>query len=69
MGRAEGESPAGSNHPFATTKVGWDDNGQPVLRQRFANGQNSEVSAEEAKAIFNHAQQAYAMAQARLPKK
>jgi putative lipoprotein len=63
------ESPAGSNHPYATTKVGWDDNGQLVLKQRVANGQNSEVSADDAKAIFNHAQQAYATAQARLPKK
>jgi hypothetical protein len=63
------ESPAGSNHPYATTKVGWDDKGQLVLRQRVANGQNSEVSAEDAKAIYNHAQQAYATAQARLPKK
>jgi putative lipoprotein len=63
------ESPAGSNHPYATTKVGWDDKGQLVLRQRVANGQNSEVSTEDAKAIFNHAQQAYATAQARLPKK
>jgi putative lipoprotein len=63
------ESPAGSNHPYATTKVGWDDSGQLVLKQRVANGQNSEVSAEDAKAILNHAQQAYATAQARLPKK
>jgi putative lipoprotein len=63
------ESPAGSNHPYATTKVGWDENGQLVLKQRVANAQNSEVSADEAKAILNHAQQAYATAQARLPKK
>ena len=63
------ESPAGSNHPYATTKVGWDDNGQLVLKQKVANGQNSEVSAEEAKAMFSHAQQAFATAQAKLPKK
>jgi len=63
------ESPAGSNHPYATTKVGWDENGQLVLKQRVANGQNSEVSADDAKAIYAHAQQAYAMAQAHLPKK
>ena len=63
------ESPAGSNHPYATTKVGWDDNGQLVLRQRVANGQNSEVSADDAKAIYDHAKQAYATAQAHQPKK
>ena len=64
------ESPAGSNHPYATTKVGWDpDNGQLVLRERVANGQNSDVSETDAKAIYDHAKQAYATAQARLPKK
>lgn len=63
------ESPAGSNHPFATTKVGWDENGQLVLKQKVANGQNSEVSADEAKAMFGHAQQAYTTASAKLPKK
>jgi len=63
------ESPAGSNHPYATTKVGWDDNGQLVLKERVANGQNSEVSADEARAIRDHARTAYAAAQARLPKK
>lgn len=63
------EAPAGSNHPYATTKVGWDDNGQLVLKQRVSNGQNSEVSADDAKAIYEHAKQAYALAQSRLPKK
>jgi len=63
------ESPAGSNHPFATTKVGWDENGQLVLKQKVANGQNSEVSTDEAKAMFAHAQQAYTTASAKLPKK
>lgn len=63
------ESPAGSNHPYATTKVGWDDNGQLVLKERVANGQNSEVLPEEAKAIRDHARAAFAAAQARLPKK
>ena len=63
------EAPAGSNHPYATTKVGWDENGQLILKQRVANGQNSEVSADDAKAIFTHAQQAYSTAQQKLPKK
>lgn len=63
------ESPAGSNRPYATTKVGWDEHGQLVLKERVANGQNSEVSADDAKAIYDHALQALATAQAKLPKK
>lgn len=63
------ESPAGSNHPYATTKVGWDDNGQLVLRERLANGQISEVSADEAKQLYGQAQQSFNHAQASAPKK
>ena len=63
------ESAAGSSHPFATSKVGWDDNGQLVLKERLANGQNSEVSPEEAKALYTQAQQAFNRAQANAPKK
>jgi putative lipoprotein len=63
------ESESGSSRPYATTKVGWDDNGQIVLRQRVANGQNSDVSDEDAKAIYEHAQQALATAQAKVPKR
>jgi putative lipoprotein len=63
------ESPAGSNRPYATTKVGWDEHGQLVLKERVANGQNSEVSAEDAKTIYDHAKQALPTAQAKMPKK
>ena len=63
------EAPAGSNHPFSITKVGWDDNGQLVLKERTTNGQTSEVSADDAKVIFDHAHQALATAQAKVPKK
>lgn len=63
------ESPAGSNHPYATTRVGWDDNGQLVLKEHAANGQNSEASADDAKAIYEHARQALATAQTKVPKK
>lgn len=62
------ESPAGSNKPYATTKVGWDDNGQLVLRERINNGQSSDVSDAEAKQIYDHAAQAFSVAQARTPK-
>jgi putative lipoprotein len=63
------EAPAGSNHPFATTRVGWDDNGQLVLKEHNAGGQNSEVSGDDAKAIYEHARQALATAQTKVPKK
>ncbi|MDR3390034.1 MAG: YbaY family lipoprotein [Rudaea sp.] len=63
------ESPAGGGHPYATTKVGWDDSGQLVLKERISSGQGSEVSADEAKGIYAHAQQAFNTAQANAPKK
>jgi putative lipoprotein len=63
------ESAAGSTRPFSTSKVGWDENGQLVLKERMANGQISEVSADEAKALYNQAQQSFNHAQANAPKK
>jgi putative lipoprotein len=63
------ESPAGSNKPYATTKVGWDDNGQLVLKERINGGQSSEVSDADAKALYDHAAQAFTVAQARVPAK
>lgn len=63
------ESPAGSNKPYATTKVGWDENGQIVLRERLNNGQSSDVSDAEAKSLYDHSTQALNVAQARVPKK
>lgn len=63
------ESAAGANRPYSTSKVGWDENGQLVLKERMANGQNSEISPEEAKTLYNQAQQAFNRAQASAPKK
>ena len=63
------ESAGAGMRAFATTKVGWDDNGQLVLKERLANGQRSEVSAEDARSIYDHAQQAFNTAQAHAPKK
>jgi len=63
------ESAAGANRPYSTSKVGWDESGQLVLKERMANGQNSEISPEEAKALYNQAQQAFNHAQASAPKK
>ncbi len=63
------ESSGEGARPFATTRVGWDENGNLVLKDKIANGQRSEASVDEATAIFNHAQQAFNTAQARVPKK
>ena len=58
------ECPAGSNRPFATTKVGWDEHGTLVLREKTGGG---EVSDADAKGLYAHAQAAYKFAQARAP--
>jgi putative lipoprotein len=58
------ECPAGSNRPFATSKVGWDEHGTLVLREKSAGG---DVSDADAKAIYTHAQAIYKVAQARAP--
>lgn len=58
------ECPAGSNHPFATSKVGWDEHGNLVLRERTGGG---DVSDADAKGIYAHAQALFKVAQARAP--
>jgi hypothetical protein len=63
------ESTTGATRPFATSKVGWDESGQLVLKDKLANGQPGEVSADEAKSIYAHAQLEFNMAQANAPKK
>ncbi len=63
------ESAAGGGRPYATTRLGWDDSGQLVLKERMASGQSSEVSADDATSVYAHAQQAFNTAQARAPKK
>jgi putative lipoprotein len=66
---AKEESAGAGMRAFASTRVGWDENGNLVLKERLANGQHSEVSTEDAKSIYDHAQQAFNSAQARAPKK
>lgn len=57
-----------SNKSYATTRVGWTDDGTLLLKEKSANGQpTGEVSADEAKAIFNHAQAMLDIAQGRTP--
>ncbi len=63
------ESPAGGGKAYATSRLGWDDNGQLVLNERTSGGQRSDVSADDAKSIYARAQQAFNTAQAAAPKK
>jgi putative lipoprotein len=56
-------------HPFAVTRVGWDENGQLVLKEKLASGQLGEVTPQEAKSLYDHAVKAFAMASARVPKR
>lgn len=58
------ESPAGSNKSFATTKVGWDETGNVVLKEKTG---GADVSDAEVKGLYAHAQAAFKVAQARAP--
>ncbi|MEP6485561.1 MAG: YbaY family lipoprotein [Rudaea sp.] len=62
------ESTGGNARPFATTRVGWDDDGQLVLKDKLANGHTTEASDEEAKALSDHATRAFNMTSQRVPK-
>ncbi|MEO8804171.1 MAG: YbaY family lipoprotein [Rudaea sp.] len=62
------EATSESTRPFATTKVGWDESGTLVLKEKEANGQTSVVPDADAKALYAHAMQALDAAKAKLPK-
>ena len=62
------ESSGAGAHPFSTTKVGWDEGGHLILKERLANGQASDVTPEEAKSLYDYATRAFSMAEARVPK-
>jgi len=59
------ESAGAGMRPHSITKAGWDENGNLVLKDRMANGATSEASAAEAKALYDHAMQAFSTAEAR----
>jgi hypothetical protein len=61
------ESSGDGARPSAVTKVGWDDSGALVLRDKMAGGA-SQATPEEANALYQHAVQALAQAQAKVPK-
>ncbi|MBU6199586.1 MAG: hypothetical protein KGP08_08015, partial [Xanthomonadaceae bacterium] len=62
------ESSGEGARPSAITKVGWDDSGSLVLKDKLAGGQASQATSEEANALYQHAVQALAQAQAKVPK-
>ncbi|MBN8885433.1 MAG: YbaY family lipoprotein [Rudaea sp.] len=61
-------SPVGSRTVLATTKVGWGDDGSLVIHEKDANGQTSDVSDADAKAMQAHAAAALDVAQGHAPK-
>lgn len=62
------ESSGEGARPSAVTKVGWDESGSLVLKDKMAGGQTSPATMEEANALYQHAVQALAQAQAKVPK-
>lgn len=63
------ESADDGSRPFSVIKVGWDESGALVLKEKMANGQAGQASPEEAKALYQQAQQAFSAAQAKVPDK
>lgn len=61
-------SPAGSRTVLATTRVGWGEDGSLVLHEKIANGQTTDVSEADAKALRDHADNALGVAQGHAPK-
>ena len=51
-----------------TSKVGWADDGTLVLHEKVANGQTTDVSEADAKAMLAHANAALDVAQGHAPK-
>lgn len=63
------ESSGEGSRPFSVIKVGWDDSGALVLKDKMANGQAGQASADEAKSLYQQAEQAFNAAQAKVPDK
>jgi putative lipoprotein len=59
---------AGTNKPFATTKVGFGDDGSLVLHEKSSGGQTSDVADADVKAMKAHAEAALDVAQGHAPK-
>jgi putative lipoprotein len=63
------EEASGPNaKPSTTTRVGWDENGNLVLKDKVSGGQTTDVSEAEAKQLFDHATKQFGMTSNRVPK-
>ena len=62
------ESSGEGSRPSTVIKVGWDDSGTLVLKDKMSGGQTGQASPEEATALYQHAVQALAQAQVKVPK-
>jgi putative lipoprotein len=62
------ESSGANAKPSSTTRVGWDDNGNLVLKDKLAGGQTSDVSDAEAKQLYDHATKIFGTTSNRVPK-
>lgn len=62
------ESSGEGSRPSTVIKVGWDDSGTLVLKDKMSSGQTGQASPEEATALYQHAVQALAQAQVKVPK-
>jgi len=62
------ESGGAGMRPYAIIKVGWDENGALVLKDKMAGGQAGDASADEAKSLYDHAVQAFKVAEPRAAK-
>ena len=59
------ESAGAGMRPTTIVKVGWDDSGALVLKEKSSGGQSGQASPEEAKALYDHAVQAFNTAESR----
>jgi putative lipoprotein len=62
------ESSGANAKPSSTTRVGWDDNGNLVLKDKIAGGQTSDVSDADAKQLYDHATRILSTTNNRVPK-
>ena len=63
------EESAGANaKPSSTTRVGWDDNGNLVMKDKISGSQTTEVSDGEAKQLYDHATKVFGTTSNRVPK-
>lgn len=63
------ESADSGSRPFAVTRVGWDESGALVLKDKMAGGRAGQATPDEARSLYQQAEQAFDAAQAKVPDK